>query len=184
MRYSLIFGALSGAVAIAAIILTLVLDLPSHAHSEWFGYLIMLISLSMIFVGVKRYRDIERGGVIKFLPALGLGLGIAVVAGLIYVVGWEIFLATTDPGFAERYLSDYTAGIVREMQADGATPAAIQAKIAEMQSLAQSYKNPLFRVPITFAEIFPVGLLVSLVSAAILRNPRILPAARGAAPIS
>src|SRR3546814_12654255 len=34
----------------------------------------------------------------------------------------------------------------------------------------------MFRLPMTFVEIFPVGVLVSLVSAAVLRNPRVLPA--------
>ena len=38
------------------------------------------------------------------------------------------------------------------------------------------YANPLFRLPMTFIEIFPVGLLVALVSAALLRNPSFLPA--------
>jgi hypothetical protein len=176
MRYALIYGALSGAVAICLIILTMIVDLPDHLHSEWFGYLVMLVALSMIFIGVKRYRDVERGGVVRFLPALGIGLGIAVVAGLIYVAGWEVFLATTDASFVEQYMADYIAGLARDMQAEGATPAAIQEKVAEMQGMAESYKNPLFRVPLTFIEIFPVGLIVALVSAAILRNPRVLPA--------
>lgn len=38
------------------------------------------------------------------------------------------------------------------------------------------YANPLFRLPMVFAEIFPVGVLVSLISAALLRNRRFLPA--------
>ena len=37
-----------------------------------------------------------------------------------------------------------------------------------------SYANPLFRIPMTFMEIFPVGFLVALVSALLLRNPKIL----------
>jgi hypothetical protein len=45
-----------------------------------------------------------------------------------------------------------------------------------MDAFKRQYANPLFRLPMTFAEIFPVGVLVSLVSAAILRNPRVLPA--------
>jgi hypothetical protein len=36
--------------------------------------------------------------------------------------------------------------------------------------------NPLIRIPLTFAEIFPIGLLAALVSAALLRNPKVLPA--------
>ena len=39
-----------------------------------------------------------------------------------------------------------------------------------------SYANPLFRLPITFVEMFPIGVLISLVSAAVLRNSRFLPA--------
>jgi len=179
MRYALVYGGLAGVIAITAIIATLVLDLPSHLHSEWFGYLVMLVALSMIFVGVKRYRDVECGGVVRFGRALVVGLGIAVVAGLIYVAGWEIFIAFSGWDFVANYLADYTAGVVEGMRAEGATAAAIQAKQAEMQELAEMYRNPLFRMPITFAEIFPVGLLVALVSAALLRNPRLLPATRG-----
>ncbi len=41
--------------------------------------------------------------------------------------------------------------------------------------MAESYRNPLFRIPMTFIEIFPVGLLVALISAALLRNPKLLP---------
>ena len=45
-----------------------------------------------------------------------------------------------------------------------------------MEKFKQQYANPLFRVPATFLEIFPVGLLISLISAAVLRNSKILPA--------
>jgi hypothetical protein len=176
MRYALVYGGISGAVAICLIVLTLLVDLPDHLHSEWFGYFLMLVALSVIFIGVKRYRDVERGGVIRFVPAFVLGLGIAVVAGMIYVVGWEIFLAASDSNFIDEYMAEYITGLTRDMQAEGAAPAAIQEKVAEMQGMAEAYENPLFRMPLTFAEIFPVGLIVAAVSAAILRNPRMLPA--------
>jgi hypothetical protein len=45
-----------------------------------------------------------------------------------------------------------------------------------MAEFRQQYANPLFRLPVTFIEIFPVGLVVSLISAALLRNSRFLPA--------
>ncbi len=173
MRYALVYGGLSGAVAISIMVATFVLNL-NHLHTLWFGYLVMLVALSMIFVGLKRYRDVECGGVIRFGRAFGLGLGIAVVAGLIYVIGWELYTALSGWDF----MADYTAHIFQQMRADGASPAAIQAKQEEMRQMAEMYGNPLFRVPMIFAEIFPVGLIVALVSAALLRNPRLLPAAR------
>lgn len=174
MRYASVYGGMAGAIAIGVITAGLALDLPSHATSLWFGYLVMLVALSLIFVGVKRYRDVECGGVVKFGRALGLGVAIAAVAGLVHVLGWELYLAVSDRDF----IADYGALAVQDMRSSGASPAAIQARLAEMQALAVRYRNPLFRIPITFIEIFPVGLLVALVSAALLRNPRLLPATR------
>ena len=175
MRYSLVYGSLSGAVAISALVATLAFGLPDHTHSLWFGYLVMLVALSMIFVGVKRYRDVECGGVIRFGRAFAVGLGIAVVAALIYMIGWELYLALSGWDF----MADYTADMLAQMRAEGAAPAAIQAKQAEMRGMAEMYANPLFRMPMTFAEIFPVGLLIALISAALLRNPKLLPARAG-----
>ena len=175
MKYVLIYGGIAGAIVVSIISATIAMDLPSHATSMWVGYLIMLAALSLIFVGTKRYRDIECGGVIKFGQAFGLGLGMAAVAALIYMIGWEIYLAASGPGVTDEYMGKYTAGILKDMRAEGATQAAIDAKAAEMRDLTESYRNPLFRMPLTFVEIFPVGLLVALVSAALLRNPRLLP---------
>ena len=172
MRYALVYGGIAGAIVISVLVASIAFSLPSHATSEWFGYLVMLVALSLIFVGMKRYRDIECGGVIRFSRALGLGLGIAAVAALLYVLGWELYLATSGGDF----IAKYSAGILDGMRAEGASAAAIEAKAAEMRSLAEMYRNPLFRMPMTFAEIFPVGLLVALVSAALLRNPKLLPA--------
>jgi hypothetical protein len=134
----------------------------------------MLVALSLIFVAVKRFRDQECGGVIRFGRAFALGLGIAAVAGIAYVASWEFYLATSGRDF----MAEYSTGVAQGMAADGAPAAAIEAKMADLRQMAELYRNPLFRIPITFVEIFPVGLLVALVSAAALRNPRILPASR------
>lgn len=141
-------------------------------NSQLIGYGIMLVALSLIFVAVKSYRDKAQGGVIKFLPAFLMGLGISAVAGFIYVIGWEITLAMTNYAFIE----NYSASLLEAARAGGASSAELEAKAAEIAHFAQEYRNPLFRLPITFIEIFPVGLLVSLLSALLLRNHRFLPA--------
>jgi hypothetical protein len=182
MKYVLVYGGLCGLFIILVIMATLFL-IPADSgfsHSIWFGYLIMLVGMTFIFVGVKRYRDVERGGIIRFLPAFGLGLGIAIVAGIIYVAVWEAYLAAT--GY--RFIDQYIASIVQHHQAAGASAAELAHEQASLESLRASYANPLFRIPMTFLEIFPVGLLVALVSAALLRNPRLLPAPRGAPSVS
>lgn len=175
MKYAFTYGLLSGLVIIATMLSGILLsDQQSFFSSEWFGYLVMLVALTFIFVGVKRYRDIELGGVIQFMPAFAMGLAIAGVAALAYVIVWECYLALTD----YRFMDDYVAGILRARQAAGASAAAIAEEAARLESMRISYRNPLFRIPMTFLEIFPVGLLVALFSASLLRNPKLLPATR------
>jgi hypothetical protein len=168
-----IYGGLSGLVIILTSIVIFFVNPSRHlAGSEWLGYLVMLLAFTLIFIGTKRYRDHDLGGVIKFLPAFGLGLLTAVFASVIYVVVWEVYVAFTGNGF----ITAYAASVIEGLRLSGASPEAIAAKQAEMDAAILAYANPLFRIPITFAEIFPVGIIVALISAALLRNPRILPA--------
>lgn len=172
LRFALVYGGIGGAVTIAVIAAGLAFELPRHFQSQWFGYLVMLVAMSLIFVGVKRYRDVELGGTIRFGRAFVVGLATAVVAGLVYVAGWEAYLAFS----GEDFMADYSAAMLADLRASGASEAEISARAADMQWAIEAYEQPLFRVLITFSEIFPVGLLVALISALVLRNPRVLPA--------
>lgn len=173
MKHALVYGAIAGAISIAVISAMIGSGLTGHDGTAMLvSYLVMLIALSLVFTGVKRYRDLECGGVIRFGRAFGLGLGMAAVAGLVYAAGWEVFQAVSGYDF----VADYSAGILDRMRGEGASASAIEAKAAEMREFAQYYRNPLFRLPMVFLEIFPVGLLVALVSAGLLRNPKVLPA--------
>ena len=172
-RYIFTYGLISGLVIILGFIGTIVASGGGPPHSDvWLGYLIMLIALSSILVGVKRYRDRELGGVIRFAPALGLGLAIAVVAGLAYVAVWEVYLALTHYSFMEVYVAQTLAA----KRAAGVTGEAYQQIAAQLETMRIQYANPLYRLPMTFAEIFPVGLVIALISAALVRNPKFLPA--------
>ena len=173
LKIALIYGAIAGSITIASMTLGIVLSGgEGWGASAILGYLIMLVALSMIFVAVKRHRDRDLGGVIKFGPAFGLGIAIAAVAGIFYVAGWETYLNISDYAFME----EYTKGIIASKEAAGVAGAELEKLIADMNAMKEQYKNPLYRLPVTFIEIFPVGLAVALVSAAILRNPKFLPA--------
>ena len=171
MRYVLTYGLLAGAVIAATISAFLA---AGFGASLWVGYLVMLVALTLVFVGMKRYRDVEKGGVIKFLPAFGLGLGMAIVAGIAYVIVWETYEAATQYAFMDQYI----ASIRQAREAAGVSGPALAREMAELETMRVQYANPLFRIPMVFLEIFPVGLLVALVSAALLRNARFMPAAR------
>ena len=172
-RMILAYGLAAGIlVAVPMCLMVTHSERGSAAQSYLVGYLTMMLALSLIFVGVKRYRDRVRGGVIGFGTALGMGLGISAVAGVIYVIGWEITLALTDFAFVDAY----AAATIDAKRASGASPADVAAVVAEMAKFKLQYMNPGFRLPMTFVEIFPVGVLISLVSAALLRNSHFLPA--------
>jgi len=172
-RIAAVYGVISGTIVIITMMLGLFAsEGGGFFSSEYFGYLIMLIALSMIFIGIKRYRDTEMGGVIKFLPAFGMGLMIAAIAGVMYVIIWEIHLYTSDYAF----INDYTAGLVEAKKSAGVSGAELQKFMVDIEEMKAGYAKPWIRLPMTFLEIFPMGLFIALVSAAILRNPKILPA--------
>lgn len=174
LRFILTYGVAAG----------LIVGIPSFAVAVAFtdkeplpygmalGYLIMLVALSTIFVAVKRRRDTALGGVIGFWPALGIGVGISLIASAFYIAAWELAFPIIGTGF----LDGYTEAMVAEAAAKGAGPAELAKVRAHWDAFWVSYRNPLVRIPYSFSEIFPVGLLVSLVTAGLLRNPRFLPA--------
>jgi len=175
LRTILIFGLAAGLIVTLPMDLTLARgESGSASASMLFGYTMMLLALSLIFVGVKRYRDRALGGVIRFVPALLMGLGISVVAGIVYTLGWEITLAATHYSFAD----SYAQAMVHAAEAKGGSPAAIARAVKEGADFKAQYANPLYRLPMTFIEIFPVGVLISLIAAALLRNSRFLPAVK------
>lgn len=156
LRYGILGGLI---VAVPWMVYMLTLPANGHMpHSMLLGYTLMLVALSTVFLGIKQYRDQALGGVIGFGKALLLGLGISLVASLVYVLGWEI-----DMAFSK---FDFIAAYAKMMGGD--TP--------EAKQFVEMYSKPLVRMAFTFIEIFPVGVLVSLVSAGLLRNSRFLPA--------
>lgn len=159
MRYALVYGLISGTIIILTMCAGFELAGPdSFVRTLSYGYLLMLVALTLIFVGVKRYRDVECGGVIRFGRAFLLGLGMAAFASLAYMLIFEVYLGLTN----YRMLDEMIA------RSAGAGP--------ERTQLESILYNPLTRVALVFIELFPVGLVVALVSAALLRNPRLLPA--------
>lgn len=171
-RIVFIYGLISGLVIIAGIIGTIVVSGDQPHGNVWLGYLIMLLGMAAVFMGVKAQRDQNNGGVIRFWPALGTGLLIAGVASLAYVAIWEVYLAMTDYSF----MPEYTAAYLEQQRSAGVSGEAYRELQAQMQAYVEQYRSPLYRLPMTFVEIAPVGLLVSIVSAVLLRNSRFLPA--------
>lgn len=171
-RIIAVYGVIAGVIVAIGMFINMNFIASHGAMGMVAGYLSMLVALIFVFLGVKRYRDVDLGGVIGFWKALGVGLGIGLVASVFYILGWELYMWQT----GGTYLTDYIARTVEDMRAAG-TPAAEIAKFsADMGAMSERYKNPLFRMALTLTEILPVALLVSIVSAALLRRSSFMPA--------
>ena len=137
------------------------------------GYGSMVIALSLIFFGIKTYRDEYQNGSVTFWQGCKVGLGIALIASMLYAITWEAYYNLADHDFARQY----TEHFIKKLEADGATAEEIANARAEMAKSWEMYKNPLYRFAFTmFVEMFPVGVIITLLSAGILRRRQVLPA--------
>jgi Protein of unknown function (DUF4199) len=136
------------------------------------GFSSMIIALTFVFIGVKRYRDVELGGVIRFGKALAVGFGIAAIATVLYVAAWELYLYFTNYTF----MDEYTRIALEQAQKAGKSAAEVAALAKEMDGFKVLYANPLSRWAVTAMEISPVAILMPVISAALLRNSAFMPA--------
>ena len=164
----IVFGLIAGLIVCAVMVYSTAMCYSNadFDSSMVLGYASMLVAFAFIFVGIVNVRDRYNNGVISFGKAFQIGLGITLIASSLYVVVWLVDYYLFVPDFMEKY----TAHVLQETQAKGASQAELKEQVAQMKSYQEMYKNPLFVVLITYAEILPVGLLVSLISALILKR--------------
>ncbi|MFA6456481.1 MAG: DUF4199 domain-containing protein [Bacteroidota bacterium] len=173
----LVYGGIAGLSMISMFLISFSLmerGVLSFDNSELFGYSTMIIVLSLIFFGVKSFRDKHNNGTMTFGKGFKVGISIAVVASLFYAGGWEIFYNATD--FKDTFMTRYTELTIKKLQHEGKSQEEIEKKREEMKMFTELYKNPFIRFGMTLMEIFPVGLVITLVAAGILRKKTILPA--------
>lgn len=164
----LVYGLISGLIvsALMAVIVSRCIKTGDFDNSILIGYASMLIAFSMIFVGVKNYRDKYNGGGISFGKAFKIGFLIALIASTIYVIVWLIEEKLFFPDFMDKY----TAHEITKLQSSGISASDLASKTKEFDQAKEMYKSPLMKILMTYAEILPVGLIVSLICAFILKR--------------
>lgn len=133
------------------------------------GYAAMLVAFLLVFFGIKSYRDNIGDGEISFGRAFTVGILITLITCLFYVVSWEILYYTVLHDFPEKY----GAYLIENARASGATPEQLSEKLEEVKKMKALLDNPLIAPALIFiSEPLPVGLVMTLISAAILRKRR------------
>ncbi len=164
----IVFGCLAGIIVATLMFISLAMyaSKGNFENGMLYGYASMLLAFSLIFVGIKKYRDDIGNGAISFGKAFKIGLFITLIASTFYVGAWLVEYYFYIPDFMEKY----AAYSIDKMKVAGASVAEIEKQTKEMQGFAEMYKNPFFNAMMTYMEIIPVGLLVSVVCALILKR--------------
>lgn len=160
----LTYGLISGVIA-AALMLAHVPFMDGGSKALVIGYAGIVVSMLFIFFGVRSYREKVGNGKLSFGRGFAVGILIALISAGCYVAAWEVVYFSS-PGIADHIFDKQ----VEELKASGAPQAKVDEAAREIESFRKLYANPLVNIAFTFIEPFPVGLLIALISAAILRR--------------
>lgn len=161
------YGGLSG--IITAVLMTVAWvfsDSIGFQYGMLVGYATMILSMSVMYFAMAAYRDKIGNGRISFGKAIQIGLLIGLISSIFYVATWAIVYHTLMPDFFDKY----AAYITGEMAKNGKSPEAIHKQMEEMKAYKAGYKNPVMFVVYTFVEPLPAVIVVSLVSALIIKK--------------
>jgi hypothetical protein len=165
----LTFGLISGAFSAVMMLLTVpFLDRIGFDHGEVLGYTLILLSFLLVFFGVRSYRENVGDGTVSFGRAFAVGLLITLISSACYVITWEFIYFKLAPGFADKY----AAHAMAQVKASGADQQKIDETARQMAELKVMLDKPLLNAAMTFMEPLPVGLIVTLVSAGVLKKKK------------
>lgn len=164
----LIFGLILGTILAANTVymMNAVRNNPDMETNDVIGYAAMVIVFSLTFFGIRNYRNKELNGEISFGKAFKTGTLIAFVGSTVYVVVGLSYYYLLAPDFLDAYILHAMNDATR----NGATATELTAKAEQLKEFKEMYSNPLFAILISYMEVFPIGLIVALVSALILKR--------------
>jgi hypothetical protein len=161
------YGLISG--IIAAILLsstTYIIDKYGFEHSMYVGYATMMVSMSVIYFGIKAYRDEHNNGQITFGKGILIGLAIVLISCVLYSLAWLVIYYNFIPNF----MDDYTADYLKKAKETGISAEELKKTMDSMAEMKEWYKNPLLVFLITLLEPTPVGIPFAFLFAWILKR--------------
>jgi hypothetical protein len=159
---------------IAGVIMSVLMDgsvllaskIGSGHSSLVIGYTILVASFLLVYFGIRSYRDNTLAGQISFGRAFACGILITLITSVCYVASWEVLYFN----FMPHFMDSYFAAQIHKVQSSSLDPATTAARVAAIERSQQLYQNPLVNMAYTFMEPLPVGLIMTLISAAVLRR--------------
>lgn len=168
----IIYGLIAGLIVSAVMVVTTstYCNNPNENMTEGmiYGFTAMIVAFSMAFIGIRNYRNKYNDGIISFGKAFQIGMCIVLIASTIYMLAWEIDYHFFFPDFSDKY----AVKMIEAAKAKGVTAAELAKTTTEMNDFKVQYKNPLYRIFMTYVEILPLGIVITLISAFILKKKK------------
>lgn len=164
----LINGLISGLIvsAVMAVGAAVYQANPDFKYTQIIGFSSMLLAFSLIYMGIRKFRNDINGGTLQFGKGFMIGFYIALIASTMYVLTWTFEFNFLFPDFMEKY----AAGVIDQLKAKGASADKIEQQVIEMNKYKELYKNPVYFALLTYLEILPGGIVIALISALILKK--------------
>ena len=167
-RNVLIFGSILGTILAGHMVymVNLVYQNPDINSNDVLGYIFMTLIFSLVFFGIRNYRNRELDGIISFGKAFKTGALIALLGSTFNVVVWLFYYYLAIPDFLDKYIEH----VMIEASRNGASKAELASKTKEMEQFREMYQSPVMVVIISYLEVLPIGLVVAFVSSLILKK--------------
>jgi hypothetical protein len=162
MRNIIFKNGILGGIIVSIVMISMIWYMkanPGQEPNAIMGFMSMLAFI-LVILGIKQERKINNG-TITFGKAFLTGLCISFIISTIYVLVWLIIYYNFFPDFMEKY---------SEMILKNTKPEDLVAKTTEINQMKEWYKNPLMIILLTYMEIFPIGIVVSIISALVLKK--------------
>lgn len=164
----LIFGLVLGTILCINMIIMMHIccNNPEFKSNDVLGYTFLVVVFSLVFFGIRNYRNKQLDGSISFGKAFKTGVLITLVASTLYVVIGLLYYYLFLPDFMDHYIQH----VLYMMRESGATAKEIADTTKQLTDFKEMYKNPFFAIIFTYLEVFPIGVVVALISSFILKR--------------
>jgi hypothetical protein len=130
-----------------------------YRASEVVGYLSMVLSLSMIFFAIRHFRTKHGTGTISFGQGFRIGILITLITSGIFFVYSVVYFMIWGNSFKLWAHEHFKATLSSEQ---------FQEYLTQMQQ--PLYNSPVFQGLVMFLTVFFIGLIITLISATVLKR--------------
>jgi len=127
----------------------------------WESVLGFVASIALIFMGTKAYRTSNQG-LLSFGEGLKVGIGIALISGIILVIYEQIFMNFIEP--------DYMANMMEVTRQTYVEQNLTSEQIEAAMEMSEGFSSPLITSGLALIGALFVGFIISLFTTLILKK--------------